>query len=153
MFEDITYPITVSEFKAWFLRDFPYSSEESGESGELDGVTDQDILKAFAEANMNFNSTLFYTPDEQKLGFLYLAAHYLTVDLQNSSQGINGKYEGIMSNKSVGSVSVGYTIPDWVMASPIYSLLTKSNYGMKYLSMIIPLLVGNMGVVKGATHP
>ena len=153
MFEDITYPITVSEFKEWFYRDFPYSSDESGESGELDGVTDQDILKAFAEASMNFNPSLFPTIQDQKLGFLYLAAHYLVIDIQNSSQGLNGRYEGIMSNKSVGSVSVGYTIPDWVMGSPIYSLLSQSKYGMKYLSLIIPQLIGNIGVVKGATHP
>lgn len=152
MFEDITYPITVSEFKAWFYRDFPYSSDESGESGE-DGITDLDLLKAFAEASMNFNPALFATEQDQKLGFLYLAAHYLVIDIQNSSQGINGKYEGIMSSKSVGSVSAGYTIPDWVMASPIYSLLSQSKYGMKYLSLIIPQLIGNISVVKGATHP
>lgn len=147
MFESITYPITVSEFKTWFSRDFPFSDDVS------QGITDNDILKAFAEASMNFNSQLWETEDDKKLGFLYLAAHYLVIDLQNSSQGINGRYEGIMSSKSVGSVSVGYTIPDWVMASPIYSLLSQSRYGMKYLSLIIPLLIGNVGVVKGATHP
>lgn len=146
MFDGITYPVTVAEFKAWFYRDFPYSNDETG-------IQDTDILKAFAEASMNFNESLFSTDDEKKLGFLYLAAHYLVIDIQNSSQGINGKYEGIMSSKSVGSVSVGYTIPDWVMASPIYSLLSQSKYGMKYLSLIIPLLIGNVGVVKGATHP
>ena len=147
MFENSTYPITVSEFKSWFFRDFPFSDDES------QGITDTDILKAFAEASMNFNSRLWETEEDRKLGFLYLAAHYLVIDLQNSSQGINGRYEGIMSSKSVGSVSVGYTIPDWVMASPIYSLLSQSRYGMKYLSLIIPLLIGNIGVVKGATHP
>lgn len=145
---ECNYPITVDDFKGWFSRDFPYS-----QSGDLTGITDNDILKAFAEANMNFNPTLFSTDDEKRLGFLYLSAHYLVIDIQNSSQGINGRYEGIMSNKSVGSVSVGYTIPDWVMASPIYSLLSQTRYGMKYLSLIIPLLIGNIGVVKGATHP
>lgn len=147
MFENATYPVTIAEFKAWFFRDFPFSSDIA------QGITDSDIQKAFAEANMNFNSTLWDTEENKKLGFLYLSAHYLVIDLQNSSQGINGRYEGIMSSKSVGSVSVGYTIPDWVMASPIYSLLAQSRYGMKYLSLIIPLLVGNISVVKGATHP
>lgn len=147
MFEDATYPITVAEFKTWFSRDFPFSSDVN------QGITDDDISKAFAEANMNFNYTLWDTEENRKLGFLYLAAHYLVIDMQNSSQGINGRYEGIMSSKSVGSVSVGYTIPDWVMASPIYSLLSQSRYGMKYLSLIIPLMIGNIGVVKGATHP
>ena len=142
------YPITVEDFKGWFNRDFPYS-----DSGDLSGVTDQDLQKAFAEASMNFNPSLFSTCQEKKLGFLYLAAHYLVIDIQNSTQGLNGKYEGIMASKSVGSVSVGYTIPDWVMASPIYSLLSQSKYGMKYLSLIIPSLVGNVAAVRGATHP
>lgn len=142
------YPITVDEFKEWFFRDFPYSDE-----GDLTGVTETDIEKAFAEASLNFNSSLFATLEDQKLGFLYLAAHYLVIDIQNSTQGLNGKYEGIMASKSVGSVSVGYTIPDWVMAHPIYSLLSQSKYGMKYLSLIIPLLVGNISAVRGATHP
>lgn len=142
------YPATIEDFKGWFSRDFPYSSDD-----DLSGVTDKDIQKAFMEASMNFNPELFSDCCEKKLGFLYLAAHYLVIDLQNSSQGINGRYEGIMSSKSVGSVSVGYTIPDWVMASPIYSLLSQTRYGMKYLSLVIPLLVGNVGVVKGATHP
>ena len=148
MFCDVQYPITVDDFRGWFSRDFPYSAD-----GVMTGITAQDIQKAFAEASMNFNPTLFSTDDEKKMGFLYLSAHYLVIDIQNSSQGINGRYEGIMSSKSVGSVSVGYTIPDWVMASPIYSLLSQTKYGMKYLSLIIPLLVGNVGVVKGATHP
>ena len=102
---------------------------------------------------MNFNTSLFDTEDNQKLGFLYLSAHYLVIDLQNSSQGINGRYEGVMASKSVGSVSVGYNIPDWVMSHPIYSLLAQTKYGMKYLSLIIPQLVGNIAAVKGATHP
>ena len=148
MFSDVTYPITVAEFKAWFSRDFPYS-----EDGDLTGVTSADIQKAFAEANMNFNPSLFDTEENLKLGFLYLAAHYLCIDLQNSAQGINGKYEGLMSSKSVGSVSVGYTIPNWVTEHPIYSLLTQTRYGMKFLSLIIPLLIGNVRAVKGATHP
>lgn len=148
MFCEANYPITTDEFKGWFSRDFPYSPD-----GVLTGVTNQDIRKAFAEASMNYNSSLFATEDDKKLGFLYLSAHYLVIDLQNSSQGLNGKYEGIMSNKSVGSVSVGYTIPDWVMGHPIYSLLAQTKYGMKYLSLIIPQLVGNVVAVRGATHP
>lgn len=148
MFCEKEYPITTDEFRGWFSRDFPYSDD-----GVLTGITEQDIRKSFAEASMNFNPSLFGTEEERKLGFLYLSAHYLVIDIQNSTQGINGKYEGIMSSKSVGSVSVGYTIPDWVMGHPIYSLLSQSKYGMKYLSLIIPSLVGNVASVRGATHP
>lgn len=147
MFEDITYPVTVEEFKGWFVRDFPYSSNAN------EGITDNDILKAFAEAALVFNEQLFDTEDNKKLGFLYLAAHYLVIDLQNSSQGINGKYEGLMASKTVGSVSVGYQLPNWVIEHPIYSLLAQTKYGMKFLSLIITSLVGNVRAVKGITHP
>ncbi len=147
MLEEATYPITVAEFKTWFTRDFPYSSDPSV------GITDSDITKAFAEASLIFNPSLWDTEDNKKLGFLYLAAHYLVIDIQNGSQGINGKWEGLMSNKSVGSVSVGYQLPGWVTDNPIYSLLAQTRYGMKYLSLIIALMVGNVVSVKGATHP
>lgn len=146
MFENATYPITVAEFKTWFSRDFPYSSDPNV------GITDNDITKAFSEASLIFNPTFWDTEDNKKLGFLYLTAHYLVIDLQNSSQGINGRYEGIMSNKSVGSVSVGYQLPSWVTDSPVYSLLAQTRYGMKYLSMILALMIGSVVVVKGATH-
>lgn len=147
MFENATYPITVAEFKTWFSRDFPYSDDPNV------GITDNDITKAFSEASLIFNPTFWDTEDNKKLGFLYLTAHYLVIDLQNSSQGINGRYEGIMSNKSVGSVSVGYQLPSWVTDNPVYSLLAQTRYGMKYLSMIIALMVGSVVSVKGATHP
>ena len=148
MFCEKLYPITVNDFRGWFSRDFPYSND-----GDLTGVTSTDIKKAFVEASMNFNPSLFETDNDKKLGFLYLAAHYLCIDLQNSSQGINGKYEGMMASKSVGSVSVGYTIPTWLLEHPFYSLLSQTKYGMKYLSLIIPVLVGNIAAVKGITHP
>lgn len=146
MFENATYPITVSEFKTWFSRDFPYSDDPNV------GITDNDITKAFSEASLIFNPSLWDTEDNKKLGFLYLTAHYLVIDLQNSSQGINGRYEGIMSNKSVGSVSVGYQLPSWVTDNPVYSLLAQTRYGMKYLSMILALMIGSVVAVKGATH-
>ena len=147
MFENATYPVTVDEFKSWFSRDFPYSSVSS------EGVTDADITKAFGEASLIFNPSLWDTEDNKKLGFLYLAAHYLVIDLQNSSQGLNGKYEGLMASKTVGSVSVGYQLPSWLLDSPIYSLLGQTRYGMKYLSLIAAFMVGNVVAVKGVTHP
>lgn len=143
-----TYPVTVAEFKAWFVRDFPFSSSDS----DLSGIVTQDIEKAFAEASFVFNPGLF-EEDEKKVAFLYLAAHYLVIDLKNSSTGLRGAFSGLMTNKSVGSVSVGYSLPNWVMNDPLYSLLAQTPYGAKYLSLTIGRCIGNMVVVKGATYP
>ena len=141
------YPVTVDEFRGWFSRDFPYSQD-----GDLTGVTTQDILKALAEAYFIYNPDLF-SEKERPIAFLYLAAHYLVIDLKNSSMGLKGAYSGLMSNKSVGSVSVGYTLPSWIMDNPLYSLIAQTPYGVKYLSLVIGRCVGNMAVVKGATYP
>lgn len=144
-----TYPITVEEFKDYFDRDFPYSSNPD----DLEGIRDKDILKAFGEASLVFNPAFFACDKDKKLGFLYLAAHYLVVDINNSSQGLSSNFAGFLTNKSVGSVSVGKTLPDWIMASPIYSEIALDGYGNKYLSLIITQMVGNVVVVKGTTLP
>lgn len=145
---EIVYPVTVDEFKAWFYRDFPYSENEN----DLSGITNADITKAFAEAMFVFNKELF-TESEVKLAFMYLAAHYLVIDLKNSSTGLKGIFNGLMSSKSVGSVSVGYTMPSWITDNPLYSLIAQTPYGVKYLSLVIARCVGNFGVVNGATYP
>lgn len=145
---EVVYPVTVAEFKTWFTRDFPFSTNDS----DLSGITSQDIQKAFAEAMFVFNKALF-EEDELKTAFMYIAAHYLVIDLKNSSMGLKGSFSGIMSNKSVGSVSVGYSMPNWIMENPLYSLLAQTPYGAKYLSLVIARCVGNMAAVKGATYP
>lgn len=145
---EVVYPVTVAEFKTWFKRDFPFSESDT----DLSGITTADIEKAFAEAMFVFNKALF-EESEVKTAFLYIAAHYLVIDLKNSSTGLKGSFSGIMSNKSVGSVSVGYTMPSWIMDNPLYSLIAQTPYGAKYLSLVIARCVGNMSAVKGATYP
>lgn len=146
------YPITVEEFKAYFDRDFPFLPIETVED-TLDYVRDKDIEKAMGEAWLNFNSGLFGHKEDRALAFQYLTAHYLVTDLNNSAQGANGSFGGFMSNKSVGNVSVGYNLPQWILDNPMYSLLARTNYGAKYLALIIPLLVGQVFTVAGTTRP
>lgn len=147
MTEKNIYPVTVEEFKTHFFRDFPFSENDS-----LDGVRSQDIIKAFDEANFIFNPSLF-TDREQKIAFLYAAAHYLVIDLKNSYTGLKGAFNGLLTSKSVGSVSVGYTMPSWITDNPVYSLLAQTPYGVKYLSLVLSRAIGNVGVVQGATQP
>lgn len=145
--ECMCFPVTTDEFRNWFQRDFPFSDTDPNE-----GIMDCDILKAFSEASFVYNKELF---DEQEgpIAFLYLAAHYLVIDLKNSSTGLKGAFNGLMTNKSVGSVSVGYSMPNWILENPIYSLIAQTPYGVKYLSLMVARCVGNFCIVKGATQP
>jgi len=111
-------------------------------------VSDLDITNAYAEACVVFNDALF-TSDDMVLGYLYLAAHYLVHDLNAGGQ--DGGSIGTVNSRSVGNVSESYSIPPAFLDNPMFSLLSKSSYGQKYLSMIIPRLVGNMTTVCGAT--
>lgn len=139
------YP-DATDFKDYFTRDFPYGSDSAT-------VMDSDIEKAIGEAKFNFNSGLFSSQENFTIGFLYLTAHYLVTDLRNSSQGINGAYTWLESSKSVGSVSQSFSIPERILADPYLSMLSKTNYGAKYISLILPQLVGNFGIVYGRTLP
>lgn len=147
--------ITVDDFKTWFYRDFnyylPLGKTEPVSDCYKGYVTDQDINKAFIEAKMNFNAGLFDTDDNLKAVFLYLAAHYLCNDLQASDEGITSTGYFTVSSRSVGSVSESYDIPAWMKADSNLSFFTTTRYGQKYLSLIKPLLIGNVGVYEGAT--
>lgn len=114
----------------------------------LNYTQDSDILNAYNEAKVNFNESLF--PDETTalMVFLYLAAHYLTVDFNNA---IGANNIGIVTSKSVGSVSEGYTIPAYIMNNPALSVYANTGYGLKYASLLYPYLIGNVMLFKGRT--
>lgn len=115
-------------------------------------ILDADIQKAFIEARMNFNQSLFASDTEIQLAYLYLTAMYLVVDLRNSSQGINSKGLYNAQSQSVGNVSESLHIPDAIVKNPAYHIYTTNGYGMKYLSFVLPKLVGNVGTVTGGTN-
>lgn len=141
-----TYP-TVNDFKIYFSRDFPYGTDINT------SVTDGDIMKAQGEAKFNFSNTFADTQEKFSLLFNYLTAHYLVMDLRASSQGIAGKYAWLESSKSVGSVSQSFSIPDKILANPLYAYYTGTNYGTKYLMLIMPQLSAQIFTVAGCTRP
>lgn len=143
-FKVFTIP-TVDDFKAYFVRDFPYGSDPD------ENVLDSDIQKALDKVPYNINESLFCDQNEFNIAFLNLAAHYMCLSIQASSQGLSGKWEFLLSSKSVGSVSVSQTVPDNIANNPQYAYFSKTNYGMEYLVMIIPKLIGSMFIVDGAT--
>lgn len=116
-------------------------------------IQDDDITRAFQEAEISFNQGLFGTDDQIKMGYLYLTAHYLVNDIRTSMQGISSVGEQTVSSRTVGSVSESYSIPDHYVDNPTFAFYTKSGYGLKYLNMVFPRLRGNFGVVDGTTMP
>lgn len=143
---------SVADFKVYFFRDFPYQPEN--ETVDLDKyIQDADITKAFGQTQVNLNPALFADQANYALGYLWLSAHYLVVDLRASSQGLSGQFAFLETSKSVGSVSQGFTIPQRILDNPYWAMLMTTNYGAKYLQMIIPQLTGQVFNVYGHTLP
>jgi hypothetical protein len=138
---------TVSTFKSYFYRDFPYTSNVS----DLTKVQDKDISTAMVDTNANINPELFISQDNYTTAYLLLTAHFLSMNLRASSQGINGQFEWLASNKSVGSVSIGTSIPQRMLDNPYFAMLVKTNYGAQYLMMVLPYLCGQIQVPAGST--
>lgn len=138
---------TIGDFKAYWTRDFPYSADPN------EGVTDTDINKAYGQTAFNINPGLFATQEQYTLGYLLLAAHYLVTDLRMASQGLSGQYNWAEQSKSVGSVSQSFAIPPKLMENPYFMMLSRTNYGAKYLELIMPQLAGAFGIAYGRTLP
>ncbi len=103
-------------------------------------ITDDDIQRAIGQALLNANERFGADDNDKTTIFLHLVAFYLVMDLKNASAGLNSSYAGLVSSKSVGSVSESYNFPQWVVNNPLYSIYSQNGYGMKYLSLIIPYL-------------
>jgi hypothetical protein len=126
-------PLTISDWKLY-------------DDSVLNYTQDEDIQEAIQEASINFNKNLFADCTKAKTAFGLLVAHFLTVDF-NNALGVGGV--GIVTSKSVGSVSEGYTIPAWLTNNQVLSTFAATGYGIKYASLIRPLLVGNVMLFKG----
>ena len=122
---------------------------------KLDYIQDIDITKAFTEAKISFNEALVEDTNGDcvnvKHTFYYLVAHYLVQDIQASLQGLESTGNYNVSARSVGSVSETYSIPEAYTKDPILNYYTKTSYGLKYLNIIYPAMIGNVGVAYGRT--
>ena len=138
---------SVSDFQNYFTRDFPYGTDPNV------AVVDSDITKAFGQTNINFNPDLWADQDSYTIGYLLLAAHYLVIDLRMSSQGLSGQYNWIETSKAVQGVSQGFSIPQRILDNPEFAMLSQTNYGAKYLNLVLPQLSGQIFNVYGRTLP
>lgn len=137
----------VSDFKARFIRDFPYSTDPET------GILDQDILNAFADTTISINPGLFPDQATYTLGYLLYSAHCLVLNIRASSQGLNGQYNWAQNSKAVAGVSEGFQIPQRLVDNPLLMQLSKTNYGARYYELVQPLLVGQVFTVCGRSKP
>lgn len=140
----------IADFKAYFARDFNYATDHDEPQND-EYVLDADITKAITEASINFNSRLYGEDALVTAVFMYLAAFYLVVNLQNSSKGIASQSKFPISAASVGGVSVNFQIPARFTEDAYICQFTQNGYGMKYLSLALPFLVGNVTLIEGTT--
>ena len=115
-------------------------------------VQDDDIENAFAEAQAVFNTGLYDDDQKTQIAYLFLSAHFLASDLKESAAGAYAPASFTVASKSAGSLSESYDIPQSYKDSPILSQYTSTAYGMKFLSLTLPALVGNVGGVYGGAH-
>lgn len=134
-------------FKAYFNRDFPYGADIA------QNVLDQDIVNALATTAARFNSELWSSQDKYTLGYLLLTAHNLVMAIRASTQGIAGTGSWLETSKAVGSVSQGFTVPQRILDNPSLAILSKTQYGMRYLELVLPLITGPMFTSEGFTKP
>ena len=118
-----------------------------------DYVGDCDIQRAFKEASVTFNERLCGIDESAQLMFLYLAAFYLAYDLSVAAGGAYGAVNFPATSVKVGSVSEQYYVPKAYLEDPILGFYARNGFGLKYLNMLYPRLVGNVGVVAGWSLP
>lgn len=124
--------------------------QEDDEVQYNDYINDNDITKAFSQAKNMINLSLFGKNEELlKMCYLMLTAHFLVMDL-NMSNG-NGASSFMITSKSVGSVSASYGIPQKILDNPNLSYLASTQFGLKYIQYILPLLSGNIMILNGRT--
>jgi hypothetical protein len=120
----------------------------------LNYVQDADITNAFNQAQMNFNTGLWGTDSDAVLAYLFLTAYYLCVDFKNALAGLSSQSgAGIMTGRSVGSISESYTVPQSYMEDAVLAAYTVNGYGMKYLTLAMPRIRGNAAAVCGGPRP
>ena len=145
-----TPPATLDDFKKRFLRDFKYGKGR-------DTVVDDDIANAMQDAMLVFNPALFSVA-EGWLGFLYLSAHYVRINIEAAGGlqadpeglGIENQAEQVLTGSGAGGVNQNFAEPpEWIKRFPLLLQLWLTTYGQKYCAMVQPKLVGAVGAVEG----
>lgn len=154
--DEVSYNDAIYRALAETTGDKPSSSEDVWreiEEYESNYVLDSDITRSFSETQITFNQGLFGTDAQIQIGYLYLTAHYLVLNIKAALKGVQGNGEFVVNSRSVGSVSENFTVPEWITKDRILGAFAQTAYGLKYLNMISSSLVGNIVAIGGATLP
>jgi hypothetical protein len=138
---------SVADFKARFSRDFAYGATPAV-------VMDSDIAIAFVDVNNEINPALWESQEVYNSAYLFLSAHFLSVNIRASSQGLQGQgLSGVRTSRGVGPVSEGFTPAQRIVDNPTLAGYQQTQYGDRYLKMVMPRLTGACLSVPGATQP
>lgn len=125
-----------------------------GDNTNTEKVTDYDIARALSPAaSFNFSEGLFGSQAEFTYAAGLLAAHYLVTSVVAGTTGLGGKANWLTSDQSGGNVSQSFEIPERIKKSPYLASLSKTPYGMQFLELVLPQLIGNMHVFPRRTLP
>lgn len=125
----------------------------AGDDTDLSFVRSKDLDRALLEASANFNPCLWESQAIFTMAFLYLAAHYLCRDMITAQQGLNSRYDWNTIGKHVGNVGEQFQVPAKVLQDPAFAYYSTTGYGAKYISLIMPRLIGNVGTHFRQTLP
>lgn len=142
-------PPTVAAFKVTFDRDFTYGTGTQT-------VRDSDIQRALDGAATVFNPAIWVDPEGTQ-AYEYLAAHFLVLNIQmagglTKKNGTQNRGGGITQSKGAGQVNVSYGIPPRILEDAVLNQFMRTDYGMRYLQLITPRLIGNIATVSGRSY-
>lgn len=113
-------------------------------------INDTDIEKAIATCDMLVPIARFETSVLTQAQ-LYLTAHCLCDDIKTSNAGLANQVSFPTSSKSAGSISTAYSVPKNFLNKEAYTFYLNSQYGLKYLALLLPRIKGNMSIAYGWT--
>ncbi len=112
-------------------------------------IIDEDINRAFEEAYVKLPWYVFMQENDiKKIIFFYLIAHNIYIS-NNLMTGLNSTVQYAEGSKSIGSVSVSYNVPPFLLEKD-YIQLRKSAYGEKYIDLLSLYYMPMIGIVDGS---
>ena len=136
------FPVSVDDFKTFFENDF-----------DFEVITNLQIEFMFELACTRLAACLLGSKSE-KYAFLSLVAFFLYEkygDGKTTSGSLVEAGVGIVTLESQDDLKKTYSIPEYILKSPVWSYFSKNKYGMDYIQFAYPCSVGNIFLVHGGS--
>lgn len=131
----------------------PQATLYGGDNTNGRKVTDDDLNGAILDASFNINESLFADQPTFSRAYLFLAAHMLVQNIAASVEGLASQYGWLTAAKSVGGVSQSFAIPERIREDPFLASLSTTRYGLNYLTIVMPFMVGHVTALFRETNP